>query len=143
MMDMSILSTLRARVALSPQRRKHGRTPARPGTGAVDGRPVAGGTRAPCRVLEVPPVMYTDDVPHGGSPDLVLWPMSLVEAVLVDEILAGADRYIELIEVCQSAPRALAVIGRRRSEHATARTLARAFGHLPTRTPMEVRAWAR
>lgn len=50
------------------------------------------------------------DAPHAGSPDLTRWPMSLVEQSLARDVIAGADRYVELLEVTGSTNRALAVL---------------------------------
>lgn len=50
------------------------------------------------------------DVPHAGSPDLTRFPMSGVERQLAHEIIAGGDRYVELLEVTRSTNRALGVL---------------------------------
>lgn len=48
--------------------------------------------------------------PHAGSPDLTRFPASLAEQRLAAEILAGTDRYVELLEVAGSTNRRLAVL---------------------------------
>jgi hypothetical protein len=50
------------------------------------------------------------DDPHAGSPDLTRFPASLAEQHLAAEILAGTDRYVELLEVTGSTNRRLAVL---------------------------------
>jgi len=71
------------------------------------------GALASLPVVPPPPVeagRTFADLPHAGSPDLTRWPMSGVERQLAHEIIAGADRYVELLEGTGSTNRALGVL---------------------------------
>lgn len=71
------------------------------------------GALASLPVVPPPPVEAGQtfaDLPHTGSPDLARFPMSLVEQTLAREVIAGEDRYVELLEVTGSTGRALGVL---------------------------------
>lgn len=68
-----------------------------------------------------------DDEPHAGDPDLARFPVSLAEARIATDIVNGRDRYVELVEVTGSAPRALAILRRIRRERSVDRTFRKAF----------------
>lgn len=75
-------------------------------------------------VVPPPPVgtgQTLADAPHAGSPDLTRWPMSLAERSLAGDVIAGVDRYVELLEVTGSSSRALAVLFLARGECAGSR----------------------
>lgn len=67
------------------------------------------------------------DEPHDGWPDLERWPPSFVEVRLAREILAGNDRYDDLVSAAGSTARALRVLVRIRRETIAARLIDRAF----------------
>lgn len=110
-----------------------------PITDAVPGRPGTGMGLAPLkpcvqRGVRVPTPPIRRDEPHAGDPNLVRWPMSLVEQQLADSFLdTGTETWIvELQAVTGSGRRAAAVLGARGRERDLLALADRAFGPEPT-----------
>ena len=83
----------------------------------------------PRRTLHLVPshLAPADDEPHDGWPDLERWPPSCAEVRLARHIIAGADRYDDLVSVAGSTARALRILVRVRRENVAARLIDRAF----------------